>query len=136
MPKLLYSLTCSDVIVDRESGSASYIKVFEHGTVLKLPATVPPFFVATLWELDEDNQEPFYASLALVAPNGKKDVLGKNKVTPTGQALHKLNFHLPGLKVEVEGRHEITVTMMQGDKSTEVAQMPLYVFAKPEEHQG
>ncbi len=130
MPKLLYSLICSDVIVDQETGSASYIKVFEHGTVPKLPATVPPFFVATLWELEEDNQEPFSVSLALITPNGKQEVLGKNEITPTGATLHKLNFHLPGIKVEVEGRHEITVTMMQGDNRVVAAQMPLHVFLK------
>ncbi|MBU1248783.1 MAG: hypothetical protein KKB70_08795 [Proteobacteria bacterium] len=136
MPKLLYSLICTDIIVDRESGSASYIKVFEHGTVPKLPAAVPPFFVATLWELEPRSQETFTVGLTLVTPDGKKEVLGKNDVAPTGASLHKLNFHLPGLKVQTEGRHRVVISVMQGDKRTVAAQMPLHVFLQqPKETQ-
>ena len=129
MPKLLYSLICSDVIVDRESGSASYIKVFEHGTVPQLPANVPPFFVATLWELDpQEQQKPFTVSLSLADPEGNESPLGENGVQPTGAALHKLNFQLPGIQVRAEGRHEVRVTLVQGKKSETVARMPLHVF--------
>lgn len=131
MPKLVYSLICSDVIIDSDSGSASYIKVFEHGTVPKLPAQVPPFFVATLWELDEGSTEPFTVGLTLVSPDGKKDVLGKNEVQGSGAALHKLNFRMPGLKVEAEGRHEIIVSVKRGEKQAVAARMPLHIFLQP-----
>ncbi len=131
MPKLLYSLICSDIIVDGDSGSASYIRVFEHGSVPKLPAQVPPFFVASLWELDPKDQTPFTVHLALVLPNGKKQELGKNTVQPKGTLMHKLNFRLPGLKIENEGRHDIAIAVEQDGKTKVATKLPLHIFLKP-----
>lgn len=136
MPKLLYSLICSDVIVDSESGSASYIKVFEHGTVPRLPAQVPPFFVATLWDLEGGGNDAFTVGLTLIAPDGTKEVLGRNEVKPTGASLHKLNFRMPGLKVQAEGRHELLVAVMQGKKKSVAARLPLHIFVQPAPGQG
>lgn len=136
MPKLLYGLICSDVIVDSDTGSASYIKVFEHGTVPKLPAQVPPFFVATLWELEDSTRDPFTVGLTLIAPDGTKEVLGKNEVQGTGAALHKLNFRLPGLQVKAEGRHDILIVVMQGEKKSVAARLPLHIFQQPAPGQG
>jgi len=131
MPKLVYALICSDVIIDSETGSASYIKVFEHGTVPKLPAQVPPFFVASLWELEEGGRDPFTVGLTLITPDGKKETLGKNVVQATGAALHKLNFRMPGLRVESEGRYELVISMKQGDKQQVAARLPLHIIMQP-----
>lgn len=131
MPKLVYSLICSDVIIDSESGSASYIKVFEHGTVPKLPAQVPPFYVATLWELDEGPSDPFLVGLTLISPDGKKEVLGKNEVQSPGAALHKLNFRMPGLQVEAEGRYELVISVKTNGKQSVAARLPLHIFLQP-----
>ena len=130
--KLLYAILCNDVIVDRESGAASFIKAFEHGTVRQLPAQVPPFFLGTLWELDPASKDEFAISMEVGSPSGKKQSLGSNQVKPTGAALHKINFQLPGLKVEEEGRHTITVSLTaKGRKPQAMAELPLYVILRP-----
>ncbi|MGE4503822.1 MAG: hypothetical protein AB7D51_00615 [Desulfovibrionaceae bacterium] len=136
MPRLIYSLICSDVIVDRDTGSASYIKVFEHGTVPRLPANVPPFFVATLWELEPGDAAPFTVGLSLAGPDGSEEQIGRNAVAPTGAALHKLNFQLPGLKVQAEGRHELVITLQHGNQAETAARLPLHVFLQQGEGEG
>ncbi|MGE4470130.1 MAG: hypothetical protein AB7D47_08355 [Desulfovibrio sp.] len=131
LPQLVYALLCSDVIVDRESGAASFIRAFEHGTVPSLPATVPPCYIATLWETDPAMKEPFTIGLSLTGPDQENHVLGSNLVQPTGAALHKVNFQLPGLNVQHEGRHTINLSIQQGEEQQTVKQLPLYVLLQP-----
>ncbi|MEF2146184.1 MAG: hypothetical protein V3573_12130 [Desulfovibrionaceae bacterium] len=130
--KLVYALLCSDVLVDRESGSASFIRAFEHGIVRKLPAVVPPCYVATLWESDPKMLEPFTLALTLISPSGEKQVLGKNEIQHTGAALQKVNFRLPGLNVTEQGRHTLVLAVKQGDTRSVAKELPLYVFLQPE----
>ncbi|MGE4554353.1 MAG: hypothetical protein AB7D57_14675 [Desulfovibrionaceae bacterium] len=129
--KLLYAILCNDIIVDRESGAASFIKTFEHGVVRQLPAQVPPFFLGTLWELDPASRQEFTISMSVTSPSGKTLPLGTNQVKPTGAALHKINFHLPGLKVEEEGRHVVSVGLLVGGKESVQAELPLFVLLRP-----
>ncbi|SKA85573.1 hypothetical protein SAMN02745704_01894 [Paucidesulfovibrio gracilis DSM 16080] len=126
-PELVYALLCRDVIVDRESGSASFIRAFEHGTVPSLPATVPSCFIVTLWETGP-NSSGFTIGLSLVAPDGTETDLGSNQVQPTGATLHKVNFQLPGLNVSQEGRHTINLSVTQDGEQRLVKGLPLYVL--------
>lgn len=128
--RLLHSILCTDIIVDRESGSTSYIRAFEHGVVRRLPAQVPPFYVGTLWELDPKNKEPFSVGLRMVAPSGETTPLGSNRVKPTGALLHKVNFAMPGLQVKEEGRHAMQVLLRAGDKPKVAMELPLFVFLR------
>lgn len=136
MPKLIYALLCADVIIDRESGAASFIRTFEHGTVRQLPATVPPCYVATLWDADPKARKPFSVGLTLLTPSGKEHALGANEVAPTNAALHKLNFHIPVLRVEEEGRHEIVISVVRDGKPTPAIKLPLYVILAQDAQQA
>ncbi|WP_419786489.1 hypothetical protein [Pseudodesulfovibrio sp.] len=127
MSKLVYGLLTADLIVDRDSGSTSYIRTVEHAVVPEFPTVLPPIFFASLWDL-EGKSEPFMVSLSLVGPGGVSKVLGEQEVTPGETLLHKMNFQLPGLKVEGEGRHAITAAVKQGNEWVTVAELPLYVF--------
>ncbi|MGE4553084.1 MAG: hypothetical protein AB7D57_08230 [Desulfovibrionaceae bacterium] len=131
MAKLLYALLASDVIIDRETGASSFIRCFEHGAVRQLPAQVPPFYVASLWELDPQRAEPFTVALQLRTPSGEKTLLGSNEVQPTGALLHKVNFRLPGLHVKEPGRHAIVVALKDGDRQVKAAELPVYVVLAP-----
>ena len=132
--RLLHAIVCSDLIVDRETGSTTYIRTFEHGTVRQLPAQVPPFFVGSLWELDPKSKEPFSVGLRLKAPSGEITPLGSKKVKPTGATLHKVNFVIPGLQVKEEGRHAVQVLLRTEKKQGMVMDLPLFVFVqKPKE---
>lgn len=133
LPKLVYALLCSDVIIDRETGSASFIRAFEHGTVPSLPASVPPCCIATLWESDKPLDRPFGIGLSLVDPDGEAHALGTNVVQPTGATLHKVNFRLPGLRVNREGRHRIALAVEREDERALAGELPLYVFVQPRE---
>ncbi|WP_022662126.1 DUF6941 family protein [Paucidesulfovibrio longus] len=133
LPKIVYALLCSDVIIDRESGSASFIRAFEHGTVRSLPASVPPCYIATLWETVPPLTEPFTLGLSLVGPDGEAHNLGANTVQPNGASLHKVNFRLPGLNVSQQGRHNIVLAVQMGEQREIAKELPLYVFVQPQE---
>lgn len=132
LPKLVYALLCGDVIIDRETGSASFIRAFEHGTVRSLPATVPPCCIATLWETEQRPAQPFTLGLSLVTPDGASHPLGSNTVQPGEASLHKVNFRLPGLNVSSQGRHTVLLAVQQGDRREVVKELPLYVFLQAE----
>lgn len=128
MPDLIYALICSDLIIDKDSSSTSFIRTIEHAVVPDFPANLPPIFFASLWDLEGAGNTPFSISLTLTSPEGKDVTLGMQEIAPTGTMLHKMNFQLPGLKVEGEGKHLLTVAVKtEGDWETK-ARLPLYVF--------
>lgn len=134
--KLLHAIVCSDIIVDRETGATSYIRSFEHGTVRKLPAQVPPFYVGTLWELDPKSKTPFTVGLRIKSPNGEITPLGSNQVKPTGATLHKVNFAMPGLSVKEEGRHVLQVLLRTDKKQGVAMELPLFVLMHKDQGKG
>lgn len=127
MPKLIYSLMSSDLIIDKESNSTSFIRTIEHAVVPELPAMLPPVFFASLWDLNGDGT-PFTISLNLTPPEGKPTLLGIQEIKPAATMLHKMNFQLPGLQVEAEGKHIVSVALKVGDKWETQAELPLFVF--------
>lgn len=128
MPELIYALICADLIIDKDSSSTSFIRTIEHAVVPELPATLPPVYFGSLWNLEEAGEDPFTVSLNLVPPQGESITLGLQEVTPSGTMLHKMNFQLPGLQVKEEGRHELTVGLKSGEDWEIKARLPLYVF--------
>ncbi|MEZ7197143.1 DUF6941 family protein [Pseudodesulfovibrio karagichevae] len=133
MPELVYALICSDLIIDKDSSSTSFIRTIEHAVVPAFPATLPPIYFASLWDLEGAGTTPFSIALDLVSPEGREITLGMQEITPTGTMLHKMNFQLPGLKVEGEGKHVLAVSVKaDGDWETR-ARLPLYVFKSQEQ---
>lgn len=128
MPKLLYSLMCTDLIIDKDSSSTSFIRTVEHAVVPELPAVLPPIYFASLWDLEGNEGKPFTVSLTLVPPAGDPTILGSQEVTPGTTMLHKMNFQLPGLKVEAEGKHLLSVALKDGDDWVTQSELPLFVF--------
>jgi hypothetical protein len=128
MPELIYALICSDLIIDKDSNSTSFIRTIEHAVVPELPATLPPVYFASLWDLESCGDNPFSISLTLTAPEGESVTLGVQEVAHSGTMLHKMNFHLPGLHVESEGKHILSVTLKKGSEWETKARLPLYVF--------
>lgn len=127
MPVLKYSLLCADILVDTESNSTSFIRTVEHAVVEALPATLPQIYVGTMWEMESPDEE-FTVGLQLVDPTGREETLGIQSVTKKGTALHKLNFQLPGINIEAEGRHDIVVACQIDDSWEERGRLPLYIF--------
>lgn len=128
MIELIYSLICSDLIIDKDSSSTSFIRTIEHAVVPELPANLPAIYFASLWNLENAGTEPFSVSLSLIPPQGEPITLGMQEITPSGTMLHKMNFQLPGLHVEHEGKHEIAVALKDGDSWDIQAKLPIYVF--------
>ncbi|MCJ2166014.1 MULTISPECIES: hypothetical protein [unclassified Pseudodesulfovibrio] len=128
MPELIYALICSDLIIDKDSSSTSFIRTIEHAVVPGLPAALPPVYFASLWDMESNGDAPFTISLTLIPPKGDSVTLGIQEVAPSGTMLHKMNFHLPGLHVEDEGKHILSVTLKKGSQWETKARLPLYVF--------
>ena len=128
MPELIYALICADLIIDKDSSSTSFIRTIEHAVVPDLPATLPPVYFGSLWNLEEAGEEPFTVSLNLIPPQGESITLGLQEVTPSGTMLHKMNFQLPGLQVKEEGKHELAVALKRGEDWETKTRLPLYVF--------
>ena len=128
MPKLIYALMCADLIIDKDSNSTSFIRTIEHAVVPELPAVLPPVFFASLWDLETNGETPFTVSLNLASPSGESTTLGVQEVTPGTTMLHKMNFQLPGLKVEAEGKHTVSVALKNGNEWDILAELPLFVF--------
>ncbi|WP_027177123.1 hypothetical protein [Desulfovibrio aminophilus] len=126
MPRLVYALLSGDLIVDRESGSVSFIRAVEHVQVRALPARLPALWLGSLWELDGSGA--FAVELRLRAPSGAQSVLGRQDVPAAQSRLHRLNFRLGGLDLTEEGRHALILALHGGDKPIKAAELPLYVI--------
>lgn len=127
MPKLIYALMSSDLIIDKDSNSTSFIRTIEHAVVPELPAMLPSIFFASLWDLNGDDT-PFTISLSLVPPEGEPKLLGIQEIKPAATQLHKMNFQLPGLQVEAEGKHHVRAAIKVNEKWETLAELPLFVF--------
>ena len=128
MPKLVYALMCTDLIIDKDSNSTSFIRSIEHAVVPELPAALPPVYFASLWDMEDAQGEPFSVSLTLAPPAGEAVTLGTQEITPGQTMLHKMNFQIPGITVNAEGRHDMTVSIQDGDSWIELVRLPLFVF--------
>jgi hypothetical protein len=128
MPKLIYGLMSTDLIVDRESNSTSFIRTVEHAVVREFPSALPPIYFGSLWDMEGDEGEPFTVSLSLTPPGGEPVTLGVQEVTPAKTMLHKMNFQLPGLQVQGEGKHVISAAVKHGEEWNTVVELPLFVF--------
>ncbi len=128
MPELVYALICSDLIIDKDSNSTSFIRTVEHAVVQDFPAHLPPIYFASLWDLEGSGGQPFTISLALTAPSGESVTLGVQEVPGNDTMLHKMNFHLPGLTVQEEGKHVLSVNLKDGDNWLTCSNLPFYVF--------
>ena len=128
MPKLIYALMCADLLIDKESSSTSFIRTIEHAVVPQLPAVLPPVYFASLWDLDGNDGQPFTVSLTLTPPQGDDTLLGIQEITPGTTMLHKMNFQLPGLKVESEGKHVVSVAVKNGEEWQTMGELPVFVF--------
>jgi len=128
MPKLIYALMCSDLIIDKDSNSTSFIRTIEHAVVPEFPSVLPPIYFASLWDLEANGDKLFTISLNLTSPAGESITLGVQEVSPGTTMLHKMNFQLPGLKVEAEGKHIVSVSLKDGDQWEVLAELPLFVF--------
>eukprot|EP00828_Plagiopyla_frontata_P014570 TRINITY_DN19077_c0_g1_i1.p3 TRINITY_DN19077_c0_g1~~TRINITY_DN19077_c0_g1_i1.p3 ORF type:complete len:134 (-),score=60.59 TRINITY_DN19077_c0_g1_i1:88-489(-) len=128
MPKIIYGLMSTDLIVDRESNSTSFIRTVEHAVVREFPSVLPPIYFGSLWDLEGDGDEPFTVSLSLTPPEGEPITLGVQEVPPAKTMLHKMNFQLPGLQVQGEGRHVVSAAIKNGETWTTVVELPLFVF--------
>jgi len=127
MPKLIYALMSSDLIIDKDSNSTSFIRTIEHAVVPELPTLLPPIFFASLWDLDGDDT-PFTISLSIVPPAGEPKLLGIQEIKPAATQLHKMNFQLPGLQVEAEGKHHVRAAIRVGEAWETLVELPLFVF--------
>lgn len=128
MPKLLYALLSTDLIIDKDSSSTSFIRTVEHAVVPELPTVLPPIYFGSLWDLEGNEGKPFTVSLTLVPPAGDPLVLGSQEIKPGTTMLHKMNFQLPGLKVNTEGKHLLAVGLKDGDDWITQSELPLFVF--------
>ncbi|NDV18157.1 hypothetical protein GO013_01825 [Pseudodesulfovibrio sp. JC047] len=133
MSQLIYALICSDLIIDKDSSSTSFIRTIEHAVVPELPATLPSIFFASLWDMEQCGEKPFTVSLALIPPKGDPLTLGMQEITPSGTMLHKMNFQLPGLRVETEGKHIIEVAVKDEGDWESLAHLPIFVFKNDSE---
>jgi len=125
MPKLIYGLMSTDLIVDRESNSTSFIRTVEHAVVRDFPSVLPPIYFGSLWDMEGEGGEPFTVSLSLTPPDGEPVTLGFQEVTPAKTMLHKMNFQLPGLQVQ---GHVISAQVKDGEEWRTVVELPLFVF--------
>lgn len=131
MPNLLYAIICNDIIVDRETGSTSFIRSIEHAVVPQVPVQLPPLYVGSMWEMDPN--EDFSVALQLVHPDGTIETLGVQEVKAPETMLHKLNFHLPGLAIKAEGRHTVSIALKRESEWDTVTELPFFIFLSPQQ---
>ncbi len=131
MPKLVFSILCHDVIIDRESNSTSYIRALESGFAASLPTTFPPMYLGTVWEVDPEIDGDFDVLLQVEAPSGQRTDIGGQKIQPgAGAGMHKVNFRLPGLQIKEQGRHAVRLLLGDGGELEPVSELPLFVFLR------
>lgn len=134
MPRLVYAVLANDMIVDRESGSTSFIRTLEHVVTPALPARLPGVCLGTLWELDGPG--PFSVEVRLQSPSGKKTVLGRQDVQPGEARMHRLNFRLGNLAVDEDGRYAVVLALIQSNSALKAAELPLYVIKVQPQQSG
>lgn len=131
MPRLVFSVLCNDVIIDRETNSTSYIRALESGFAASLPTTFPSMYLGTVWEIDPEIDGDFDILLQLESPGGEKADIGGQKIQPgAGAGMHKVNFRLPGLQIKEQGRHAVRLLLGDGKNFEPVSELPLFVFLR------
>jgi hypothetical protein len=133
MIRNVWSVMCSIVLSDKETGSVSYIRCVEYGGSPVIPAVFPMLVVGTMWEkVDNDRSENMSVRIVFVTPSKVEATVFLVDDVEVNLPLQKMNFHLPGVQTVEFGRHELRVEYKQpGTVWLTAATLPLYINKAP-----
>jgi hypothetical protein len=134
MATFKYALAALRVITDRETSSTSYIDVIDGFTVGALPAPLPPFSIAALWEQGE-RTEPLAIRMSLTGPDEHQDIppFAFPVQTVTAKAHHRVNLNFAGVVLPLAGRYLVHVEEQRNAEWTEVGMVTLDIRYAPQQ---
>lgn len=128
MPRHLYTVAASQVLIDQITNAPTLIGLFEGFATTALPTPSTPFAVVTAWLSDSLSEVPVNARHRVIAPSGEDalvSVLNAARFGPNGIARQ---FNLIGsLVLKEAGRHWIVTELNAGGKWTETSRIPFDV---------
>lgn len=139
----VWTVFCSQSVIDRDSNNISLHNVIEQLTIREEPApraVVPATFeVVTLWaRLDFDVPSRGRARLTFVSPSGSVLDPQEYDIDLSQFHRHRQRSRFQGLPVREHGRHAFLVELQNEDETTwhQVAAVPVGVVFAPRQREG
>jgi hypothetical protein len=107
--RLIYTVLCTDILTDRETGSTSYIKTIDKLVVSKLPVVIPSLGISTYWDVGDRLGKKIYLRFYLYNPDGKSILSSVIPPFTMSNDRQRFNLQIGGLKIESAGDYKFTV---------------------------
>lgn len=135
MATLQWSLTCRDIVVDKNSNNISYRDAIEELTAQDLPTALPPLLiVAMLWRRDDlDTPERFETRIVIRDDEGNQ--IGLSDPTPVDLSNHaRFRAHIQNPLINIQEPGTLWFVIEKRDNSDweEVTQLPIEIKTVPD----
>ena len=107
--KLIYTILCTDILTDQESGATSYIKAIDKIASARIPVLIPSLRIGTYWDFTEEVGKNIYHRLRAVNPLGKEAFIAPEQPMKVINERHRYNIHIAGFNVDVEGEYKFFI---------------------------
>ena len=126
MIKNIWCVICQYMITSNQN-LVSYINCLEEITVPKLPVSIPPVTLGSLWEKSGAEAVIFKVRGWVELPSGTKKYNFETADIKFDKKKHRVNFVIEGLQLEEEGVYNFAIECFDGGKWNFVKRIPLYV---------
>lgn len=130
MAKLIWTITCDRIIIDRETNQVTYVDSIEDIAVASFPA--PVFFTVGIVWLREQPEERIRMRVSVLAPDGAALFQKAGDLDHPTAMRHRLNLPLI-IMTQNAGFHFVMVEQFVNDEWREECRIPLTVTQQEQE---
>ena len=107
MAKLIRSIPCVDIIIDKDSNTVSYMHMVE-GLLLPEGEAFPSILIGTLWESTKKNDK-LTMRARISTPDGNEHTAKEFAVEFGEYKRYRINVRVPSFPVREAGNYRITI---------------------------
>lgn len=116
---MVYSVLCSDLIVDKTSQAPTYVNVVESIQTDELPLTMNGYYFCISLEFVNPSRSEISMSLILIDPEGSYKAIKAVKIEDVMYEMQRLNFYLDGLEFTSYGKYYLGINVSSGVDATD-----------------
>jgi len=108
--KLLYSILCSDILTDRETGSTTYIRTIDQISTPGIPILIPSLSIGTCWKFEKGDEKEYDVKIEIANPSEERKPqfpIFKLKAEKD-KLFHRINIRLSPFQIEKTGNYIIS----------------------------
>ncbi len=105
----IYTILCSDILTDKETGSTTYYKAIDQIMASAIPLAIPILAIGVYFEPKQGSKKMFSARFRILDPNDVEvRALVMSDIKKTS-ARHRINVRIVNMPFKIEGNYKIII---------------------------